>query len=228
MITFSTQVSRIRWTEQGDERVELPARFLPEGRLLLPKDVDIDVGDVVEETMPDGVTRTFRLSNVQFLNAGWGNGEFDHTEAHLEPVAARPVVVPRAISISGMHGAVSAAAGELFDDGHYASATFEALQVVEERVKRLSKVDRSGTALMSHVFDPTTPKLDVTTATGQNADDERAGFALLFKGAIQALRDPRGHGTPIVDQPEEALEYLALASMLMRRLDIAEGQLSGA
>lgn len=85
---------------------------------------------------------------------------------------------------------------------------------------------QSGTELMSDVFDGTTPKLDVTTTTGQDADDERAGFALLFTGALQALRNPRGHGQPILDQPEETLEYLALASLLMRRLDIATERLN--
>ncbi|MCA1676195.1 MAG: TIGR02391 family protein, partial [Actinobacteria bacterium] len=95
----------------------------------------------------------------------------------------------------------------------------------EERVTRFSKVEQSGTKLMAHVFGGTTPHLEVTTTTGQNADDEHEGFALLFMGGSQALKNSRGHGTPIADQPE-ALEYLALASLLMRRLDIAEDRLS--
>lgn len=189
MITFSTQVTRIRWTEQGDERVEFPARFLPEGRILLPKDSDIDEGDMIEEIESDGHKRTFRLSEIQFMNAGWGTGALDHTEAHLEPVADRPAVAERAISISGLHSAVSAAAGGLFDDGHYEAAISEALKMVEERVKRF----RTGT-------------------------QERDALALLIEGATQVLGDPRSAG----NQPAEALEYLALASMVMRRLDIAE------
>lgn len=227
MITFSTQVTRIRWTEQGDERAELPASFLPEGRLLLPKDSDVDEGDMVEEIMPNGDKKTFRLSKVNFMNAGWGSGALDHTEAHLEPVADRPGAAAGDISVPGMHSAVAAAAGSHFDDGHYTSATFEALKAVEERVRRLSKVDLSGKELMSHVFGGTAPKLDVTTTTGQSADDEREGFALLFMGAVQGLGTPRGHGTSIVDEPAEALECLAVASLLMRRLDIAEGELRG-
>ena len=222
MIKFSAQVTRIRWTEQGEERVELPAQFLPVGRIFLPKDSDVDEGDMIEEILPDGHTRTFRLSDIQFMNAGWGAGGLDHTEAHLEPVATRPAVATTCSgTISGLHRAVSAAAGGLYEDGQYASATCKALQAVEERVARLSTVNQSGTELMAHAFGGTTPLLDVTTTTGPDADDERAGFALLFTGAIQALQNPRGHGPSIVDQPEEAFEYLALASLLMRRLDIA-------
>lgn len=222
---FSAQVTRIRWTAQGEERVDLPAQFLSAGRIFLPKDSDVDEGDTIEEIMPDGDKRTFRLSDIQFMNDGWGTGALDHTEAHLEPVATRPAVEARTM-MSGMHKAVSAAAGGLYDDGQYASATFAALQAVEERVARFSTVDQSGTELMSHVFGGATPELDVTTTTGQDADDERAGFALLFTGAIQAIRNPRKHDPSIIDQPEEALEYLALASLLMRRLDLAAERLS--
>lgn len=70
MIKFSAQVTRIRWTKQGEERVELPAQFLPPGRIFLPKDSDVDEGDTIEEIMPDGDTRTFRLSDIHFMNAG--------------------------------------------------------------------------------------------------------------------------------------------------------------
>lgn len=133
----------------------------------------------------------------------------------------------RKVTIDGMHEAVSVAAGALFEDGHYSSAVFDALKAVEERVKQLSGADQSGKKLMAQVFGGATPKLDVTTTTGQNAVDEREGFAQLFMGAAQGIRNPRGHGTPIIDSLQEALEYLAVASMLMRRLDRAEKQLSG-
>jgi uncharacterized protein (TIGR02391 family) len=61
---------------------------------------------------------------------------------------------------------------------------------------------------------------------GRNGQDEREGFKFLFAGAILGLRNPRGHGPQRDDDPEEAMEYLALASLLMRRLDDAEGTLS--
>ena len=67
--------------------------------------------------------------------------------------------------------------------------------------------------------------LDVTTTEGKNAEAEKNGFRFLFMGAMSGIRNPRGHGSRVNDTAEEALELLALASLLMRRLDLAEGRL---
>lgn len=49
--------------------------------------------------------------------------------------------------------------------------------------------------------------------------DEQKGFKFLFAGAATGIRNPRGHEVDIGDTPDEALDYLALASILLRRLD---------
>jgi hypothetical protein len=64
-------------------------------------------------------------------------------------------------------------------------------------------MDQPGRKLMSQVFGGITPKLDITTTTGQNAVDEWAGSNRLFMGAAQGLRNPRGHETPPVDTAAE-------------------------
>jgi uncharacterized protein (TIGR02391 family) len=121
---------------------------------------------------------------------------------------------------------VSGAAGTLFDDGHLSQAVFEAFKAVESRVQRLAVSQETGKGLMSTVFGSAVPALDVTTAAGRNADDEREGFKFMFMGVICGLRNPRGHGGELPATAEETLEYLAVASMLMRRLDIAESRLT--
>jgi hypothetical protein len=46
---------------------------------------------------------------------------------------------------------------------------------------------------------------------------------LLFMGAVQAIRNPGAHEQFEEMSDNEALERLALASLLMRRLDDASG-----
>jgi uncharacterized protein (TIGR02391 family) len=116
---------------------------------------------------------------------------------------------------------ISAAAGGLFEDGYTDRAVFAAFQAVEHRVQELTGRRESGKSLMMSVFNEQQPALDVSRHDGRNAQDERAGFKFLFSGATLALRNPRGHGPHAADDPEEAMEYLALASLLMRRLDDA-------
>jgi hypothetical protein len=107
-----------------------------------------------------------------------------------------------------------------------AEAVVEAVQLIQERVRFLAASDDSGLTLMESVFDPRHPRLDITTTTGKSAQDERKGFRLLFIGAVLGLGCLRGadRGAPVT--MEETLEYLAVASMLMRRLDRAESKLN--
>lgn len=43
----------------------------------------------------------------------------------------------------------------------------------------------------------------------------------IFTGAATGIRNPRWHEIHIGDKPDEALDYLGLASPLLRRLDVA-------
>lgn len=122
----------------------------------------------------------------------------------------------------GLHPQVSAAAGALLEDGHLSQAVFEAFKAVEARVQQLTDRAESGHALMASAFDEKGPLLDIASTTGRNAKDEQTGFRFLFMGAITGVRNPRGHGETPVDSRDEALECLTLASLLMRRLDLAE------
>jgi uncharacterized protein (TIGR02391 family) len=117
------------------------------------------------------------------------------------------------------------AALALAEDGQTSEAVFEALRLVEQRVRSLTASDDSGPTLMESVFDARHPQLDVTTATGQSAEDEQEGFRLLFMGAALGLGSPQGRSGAVHPPLDETLEYLALASMLMRRLDRAESRL---
>lgn len=80
---------------------------------------------------------------------------------------------------------------------------------------------------MARAFRPENPVLvigDLATETGRNI---QAGYHLIFMGAAAALRNPRAHEQFGQMDENEALEELAIASLLMRRLDEVEGRAAG-
>lgn len=127
-----------------------------------------------------------------------------------------------AIDLTSMHPVVAAAAGRLFGEGNYFHAELEAFKTLEHRVRQLTGLDLSGDGLMTQAFSANHPRLDLSTASGQSGKDQQTGFMHLFRGAIAAVRNPKAHDPHRELDPETTLEFLALASLLHRRLDIAE------
>lgn len=126
------------------------------------------------------------------------------------------------IELTSMHPVVAAAAGRLFEEGNYFHAELEAFKTLEHRVRQLTGLDLSGDGLMTQAFSANHPRLDLSTASGQSGKDQQTGYMHLFRGAIAAVRNPKAHDPHRELEPAPTLEYLALASLLHRRLDTAE------
>ena len=109
----------------------------------------------------------------------------------------------------------------LFDDGHYAEATFEAFKFVDKVVQKHSKIGESGMKLMMQVFDEGKPSLRLTPLTNASEIDEQKGYRFLFSGAVMAIRNPRGHEINLNDDVDTCLVHLTFASLLLRRLEQA-------
>lgn len=111
----------------------------------------------------------------------------------------------------------------LFDDGHWEQSVFEAFKYIEKEVKRVSGIQgKSGYKLMMEAFNEAgPPKVKLNPLLTDSEKDEQMGFKFIFAGAATGIRNPRGHEVDIGDTPDEALDYLALASLLLRRLDAA-------
>jgi uncharacterized protein (TIGR02391 family) len=108
---------------------------------------------------------------------------------------------------------------DLFDDGHYAQATFEAFKYVDKEIQRLSGDSESGFKLMMKVFPENSPLLKLTPCTTTSEKDEQKGYQFLFAGSVLAIRNPRGHEYSVKDDPDTCMDHLSLASMLLRRLE---------
>lgn len=110
---------------------------------------------------------------------------------------------------------------DLYKDGHYTSAVFEASKALINYVKeRSGRHELDGAPLMRTVFSKNNPVLAFNDQKDQYDLDEQEGMMHLFEGAVLAIRNPRGH-TFLDDSPERALEYIGLLSFLSNRLEEA-------
>jgi uncharacterized protein (TIGR02391 family) len=123
--------------------------------------------------------------------------------------------------VEALHADVREVANRYLESGHPEVAIFEAFKAVNNRVKAMTGLDLDGSKLMGEAFADSGRPLslaDLSTETGRSI---QAGFRLLFMGAVRGIRNPDAHEQFRALDAEEALEALAFASMLMRRLDTA-------
>lgn len=120
-----------------------------------------------------------------------------------------------------IHPRLPSVVKDLFDDGHFAQATFEAFKFVDKEVQRLSGDQESGFKLMMKAFAEAAPSVRLTPCSTTTEKDEQRGYQFLFSGSVLAIRNPRGHEYGLTDTPDTCLAHLSLASLLLRRLEDA-------
>jgi uncharacterized protein (TIGR02391 family) len=120
------------------------------------------------------------------------------------------------------HAEIESVSGQLYRDGHYKQAAFEAYIRVIDEVKRRSGLNLDGDPLMNQAFgcDNHTSVIQFNSLQTEAEHDEQRGFMFLFKGIV-ALRNSKAHSNTLFNDPYRAHDYLALASVLMRVLEIA-------
>jgi uncharacterized protein (TIGR02391 family) len=158
--------------------------------------------------MHDGLAELERIARQAHL--------YSHVERSTSAVAEHPFVV------RDIYDGLPPKVRKLFDDGHYAEATFAALKYLDQTVQRASKLSKSGEALMMEAFKEDGPKIPLTPCGTITEKDEQRGYRFLFAGAAVGLRNPRGHEAVVADDLETCLSHLSFATMLLRRLDRAE------
>lgn len=117
-----------------------------------------------------------------------------------------------------------------FEDGYYKEAIQNALVEVVDQVKikaghpKIIKNGRpyelDGDDLMNHVFgcDGQAPIIKFNELKDSLDQAEQRGLMNLFKGIV-GIRDKKAHINFIQKDPLKTIEYLSLASLLMRLLD---------
>jgi uncharacterized protein (TIGR02391 family) len=162
------------------------------------------------------------------------SGSLDRFERVVRSIGAEAVGPPHAATETAeheephpfetrnIHPDLPAKVRELFDDGYWEQSVFEAFKFIEKEVKRISGIrGKTGYQLMMDAFNESSPNVQLNGLATESEIDEQKGFKFIFAGAATGIRNPRGHEVDIGDTPDEALDYLALASLLLRRLDAA-------
>jgi uncharacterized protein (TIGR02391 family) len=109
----------------------------------------------------------------------------------------------------------------LFKTGNYASAIFEASKAVHNYVRDKTGLpsDLDGVNLMERVFNENKPILQLNELLDQSDKNEQKGFKLMFMGSQMGIRNPKAHENVKQEDPNRTLEYLSMASLLMKRID---------
>lgn len=187
-------------------------------------DAPIHEGDIVLVEDPrGGIDRRIAKDVLVHKAPGAAMASMAHIEVvwgRAPAVRAAPV---RRLGLENLHRDVIAVASDLFVDGHYSQAVFEALKALEARVREQSGLELSGRDLMARALSGDPPPIDIASESGQSGRDEQEGFRLMLMGVMQGIRNPKGHSRVKQEDPQRALEYLAVVSILFRRLDDAAG-----
>jgi uncharacterized protein (TIGR02391 family) len=158
---------------------------------------------------------------VQMAPGGWRLLEQEEARTTAAPTPTRNV--PVAHGPYEFHRVIEEVSGAVYRDGHFREAALNAYIRVIEEVRKRSGLDLDGDPLMNRAFacDKHTPVIQINALREKYDLDEQRGFMNLFKGIV-GLRNLKAHTTTaLLDDPNRAHEYLAMASLLLRVLDIS-------
>lgn len=152
--------------------------------------------DVVVARIPTPVTRVTKETAPAFST--------DHAELRFD----------------WLHPAIHASREPLMRAGHYHEAVLRAVNVLQEEIRTLARSKLDGAALMNVALSPKRPRISLAEKSSEDGRNIRSGTHHLALGLIAAVRNPSAHG--LIDlSPAEALEQLALVSLIYRRLESA-------
>ena len=162
---------------------------------------------------------TFELRLTHKARKGLDKGQQTPAASKRAKDASGDRILPAAYRF---HPEIERVSGQLFRDGHHKQAALEAYIRVIEEVRRKSGIDDDGDSLMNHAFgcDRQTPVIQFNSLQSNAERDEQKGVMFLFKGIV-GLRNSKAHSNTLFNDPSRAHEYLALASLLLRLLEIA-------
>lgn len=121
-----------------------------------------------------------------------------------------------------LHSEIHKHSRQLYLDGHYFHAVFEACKVYNKLVREKSHETKDGASLMMAVWSPD-GVLKITKCQTETDHNIQNGIKFLSAGLMQAVRNPVSH-EPAVDWPiskEDCLNILSFMTFLFKKLDDA-------
>ena len=122
-----------------------------------------------------------------------------------------------------LHSEIDLVSSHLYREGRFTQAVREASFRVMDEVKRASGICDAGDSLIDKAFgfDDQIPAIQFNSMETESQREEQRGMIYLFKGIV-GLCASKAHCDRLFEDPLRAHEYLALASLLMRLLEIAQ------
>lgn len=222
---------QLRMNDDGSvEERSILAYGITHDSLRVDLDEDISIGDVLEDRHRGHVKRMQVLDVIPQRSGGVMAALNDHYEVRYEIRSRATLDRPKYFDVSSLHPDISAIAAPRLSAGHGNDAVLRAFERIESRVQELSGLSDVGRRLMTAAFNSSqgSPDLDVAgddLTTEERRDSEREGYKFLFMGATLGIRNTHAHGSRDEISVTDVYELLALASQLMRRLDVAERRL---
>ena len=104
-------------------------------------------------------------------------------------------------------------------DKDYHDIISNAFSLLEDRIRHRVGADTSyyGTKLIDYAFSPKSGKLSLG-----DTDAEKEGAYLLFKGAMQFLRNPPAHTLTVAQDRNAGLKIIYMTDLLLKLLDKAK------
>jgi uncharacterized protein (TIGR02391 family) len=125
-------------------------------------------------------------------------------------------------SARNFHTEIHKHSKQLYLNGHYFHAVFEACKVYNKLVKLKAQESDDGQSLMMKVWAPN-GVLKITSCKSETDLNVQNGIKFLSAGLMQAVRNPTSH-EPAVDWPiskEDCLNFLSFMTFLFKKLDDA-------
>jgi len=125
-------------------------------------------------------------------------------------------------SARNFHAEIHKHSKQLYLDGHYFHAVFEACKVYNKLVKVKAQDNDDGKSLMMKVWN-TKGCLKITPCVNETDHNVQEGIMHLSAGLMQAVRNPTSH-EPAVEWPiskEDCLDLLSFMTFLFKKLDDA-------
>lgn len=160
-----------------------------------------------------------------FLGRVKQSGKWKYTQKYpiASPSGQRTALFER----YDFHPVIKKVAFKQFEDGYFKEAIQNALVEIVDQVKIKTKYPKNvngreldGDDLMNRVFgcDNQTPKIKFNKLANSLDKAEQRGIMNLFKGIV-GIRDKKAHLNFVQNDPIKTIEYLSLASLLLRLLD---------
>jgi len=125
------------------------------------------------------------------------------------------------LDMSALHPGVISLAGDLFRNGHYAEAAEASWKAIRDLMRERTGLKGDGAKLVDTTLSTSEPILVFGDLTDQSQKNLQIGMMMMLKGFHQGVRSVVSHSDHLAIDDIMAMEYMATASLLCRKLDRA-------